>query len=354
MRKICFVAQFPPPIHGLSKAVDTLYKSSLSSIYDFTKIDIKDNTQILQTIIKILTIKTDLFYFTISQTIWGNIRDLLLLALFKLRRKKCVIHLHGGYYRNLIDHDCGFLQRKLNYILVSRVDKAIVLSESLKCIFDGILPQEKVIVVGNGVDKQFLPTVIEKHVRTEKLNLVYLSNFIKEKGYVEVLEVANSIKEKGLEDKFCFCFAGKFYSELDFKYFNQYIKEHQLVNVEYHGVVLGDKKNELLLKGHIFFLLTKYPNEGQPISLLEAMGNGMAIITTNHAGIPDIVTNERGLICDVNNINIHDITNYLIKCYQDRQYLKIVGEQNHKYIQEFYTEDIYIDNMGKVFNDVMI
>lgn len=35
--------------------------------------------------------------------------------------------------------------------------------------------------------------------------------------------------------------------------------------------------------------MTRYPNEGQPISILEAMGNGMMIVTTDHAGIPDIV-----------------------------------------------------------------
>lgn len=30
-KKICFVAQFPPPMHGLSKAVETLYNSELNN-----------------------------------------------------------------------------------------------------------------------------------------------------------------------------------------------------------------------------------------------------------------------------------------------------------------------------------
>ena len=30
MKKICFIAQFPPPMHGLSKAVETLYNSNLN------------------------------------------------------------------------------------------------------------------------------------------------------------------------------------------------------------------------------------------------------------------------------------------------------------------------------------
>ena len=32
MKRICFIAQFPPPIHGLSKAVETLYTSALKRV----------------------------------------------------------------------------------------------------------------------------------------------------------------------------------------------------------------------------------------------------------------------------------------------------------------------------------
>ena len=45
-KKICFIAQFPPPMHGLSKAVETLYNSELNTAVDsngefeFEKVDI--------------------------------------------------------------------------------------------------------------------------------------------------------------------------------------------------------------------------------------------------------------------------------------------------------------------------
>ena len=53
-KKICFIAQFPPPIHGLSKAVDTLYNSELNSCvslngeFEFEKIDITNNKNFLK------------------------------------------------------------------------------------------------------------------------------------------------------------------------------------------------------------------------------------------------------------------------------------------------------------------
>ena len=115
MRKICFIAQFPPPIHGLSKAVDTLYNSYINKVYIFQKVDITDNKKILSNLIKIWKSDADLFYFTISQTKFGNIRDLMILKLLEIRKKKCLVHLHGGYYRAMVENELSSVQRKLNY-----------------------------------------------------------------------------------------------------------------------------------------------------------------------------------------------------------------------------------------------
>ena len=96
-------------------------------------------------------------------------------------------------------------------------------------------------------------------------------------------------------------------------------------------------------------LLTRYPNEGQPISILEAMGNGMAIVTTNHAGIPDIVQLESGLVCSKENISIEMITTFLLKCYEDRKILIKMCMYNHKVALQCYTQQQYIDNMKSIF-----
>lgn len=93
---ICFVAQFPPPIHGLSKAVDTLFRSYLNDYYIFDKISITKNISFIKNIFLIKKSKADMFYFTISQSKLGNIRDLIFLKVILSRKKKCLIHLHGG------------------------------------------------------------------------------------------------------------------------------------------------------------------------------------------------------------------------------------------------------------------
>lgn len=354
MTKICFLAQFPPPIHGLSKAVQTLFNSRLNKKYGFTKIDITHNFKILSTIYKLLITKADIIYFTPSQTRGGNLRDLILLKVIQLRHKPCIAHIHGGYYRTLVDKDLPSWQKQMNYNVVSRLSGGIVLGKSLRWIFEGILSDDRIFVCPNCVDDDFAEKSIDDKIamihKTKQLHILYLSNFIESKGYLEVLTLAQMTKERNDDDKFVFHFAGKFFSDDEKKHFMDEISG--LKNVQYHGIVGGQDKVDLLRICNIFVLLTRYPNEGQPISILEAMGNGMAIVTTNHAGIPEIASDKNGFVCDKNNINLDAVYDYMLNCYKYRDNLSNVCSRNYQTIKLKYTEKQYIDNMDKIFDTV--
>lgn len=354
-KKICFIAQFPPPIHGLSKAVDTLYNSELNKQFEFEKIDITNNKKFIQTVCRILKSDADLFYFTISQSIGGNVRDLIILQLIALKKKKCIIHLHGGYFRKLVDNDMKSWQKHLNYRALGKVDGAIVLGRSLRYIFEGILPDDKIYVVPNCVDDEFL--LSEEEFRDKMAGLkdrkikhvLYLSNFIASKGYPYALELAKLEKERcenGGKKMLHFDFAGKFFEKSEEDFFFNYIKENHLQNyVTYHGIVSGEKKRELLKMSDIFILLTRYKIEGQPISILEAMGNGMTIITTDHAGIPDMVADGiNGIIADET-----DIGNVYKQITEFRDYYN-TAVINRETVCNNYSQKMYIDNMRKIFN----
>lgn len=355
-KKICFVAQFPPPIHGLSKAVETLYTNIEK--YEVEKINITNNKYFLINIVKILKSNAGLFYFTISQTRGGNIRDLIILKILELKRKKCLIHLHGGYYRRLVDENMQKWQRKANYKAIEKTEGAIVLGESLRKIFFNMLPSNKIFVVPNCVDNQYMISSekfeikISKFKFDETIHVLYLSNFIKTKGYREVLELAKYEKdryESGKKRKFNFDFAGNFFEESEKLYFENYIKKNKLEDyIIYHGVVDGIEKKELLEKCNVFVLLTQYPNEGQPISILEAMGNGLFVVTTRHAGIPDIVKNrENGIMVEADSINAKEIFNKMVGLSKD-DYCKCM--KNNYLHAQYFSEKRYISNLEYIFN----
>lgn len=114
----------------------------------------------------------------------------------------------------------------------------------------------------------------------------------------------------------------------------------------YHGIVGGDKKRELLRMCDIFCLLTSYPNEGQPISILEAMGNGMVIVTADHAGIPDLVTDGvNGIVVKKETINPSAIYDQLLRIKEYRN----IEALNRDTAKTRFNQNIYIANMESCF-----
>ncbi len=355
-KKICFIAQFPPPIHGLSKAVETLYNSQLSEIYDFEKIDITNNKNFVINLLKIFKSNADLFYFTISQTIGGNLRDLVIFKLLSLQNKKCLIHLHGGYYRKLVDCDMIAWQKKANYSAIKKLGGAIVLGDSLKKIFLGMIEESKIYTVPNCVDDEFVmngKNFADKQNQISQRDvkhILFLSNLIRTKGYPAVLELAKAEKERcdaGTKKRYHFDFCGKFFSEEEKSYFDAYVKNNNLEQyVTYHGVVMGDEKRKFLELADFFILPTRYPNEGQPISIIEAMANGLVVITTDHAGIPDLVKDtENGIVLkEGEKLSIELL---------DAIDVNMVGSRNRNRAIFNYTEANYIQNMEKCFEEVV-
>ncbi|MBQ9083074.1 MAG: glycosyl transferase family 1 [Clostridia bacterium] len=259
-KKICFIAQFPPPIHGLSKAVDTLYRSELAEKYAFEAINITDNKKFPLNLFRMAKSDADLFYFTISQSRGGNLRDLAILKLLQLRKKKCVVHLHGGYYRTMVE-GLPEQQKRANFAAVSRLAGAIVLGPSLKYIFRGMLPEERIFTVPNCVDDQYrmdddaFAAKVQAAAGVPVRQVLYLSNFIRDKGYPHVLELARQEKcrvDGGAAPRFHFHFAGKFFDPADEADFFAFVRNHGLESlVTYHGVVQGAAKQRLLNESHI-------------------------------------------------------------------------------------------------------
>lgn len=354
-KKIGIIGQFPPPLHGLSKALDTLYNSYLSEKYKLRKFDITNNRKFFSNVISIIRSNLDVYYLTISQSKYGNIRDLILLKIIQLKKKRIVIHLHGGGLRDLIENDVNKFQKNLNYKILNKVDNAIILGDSFKNIFKDIIDDNKVRVVKNCVDNDI---IISQNVFDEKMksllikndiNILYLSNFIQDKGYKEVLHLAKYAKDMK-DNRFKFIFAGKFFNEVDKNEFFHYIDKNGLNKmVEYKGVVKGKEKKQLLEDSDYFILLTRYKNEGQPISIIEAGINGLKVISTNHAGIKDIFNNSEIYMLDKNNIKIKEIYEKIEFEYHNKNEMINILRKNREKMENEFSQESYLNSIDKIF-----
>ena len=109
--------------------------------------------------------------------------------------------------------------------------------------------------------------------------------------------------------------------------YNKLKKKHPK-NIFFHRTVSGLKKIDLYLKSSIFVLPSYYKTEAFPISIIEAMSTGNAIITTKHNYLPKIISKENGkLIKTKDSLSIYKA---VVKLLNDKKKLKKI--QNFNFI----------------------
>lgn len=351
-KKLAIIGQFPPPIHGLSQALKILVESKkIKNTYNISTHNITRVSDLIKSIIGLFLKKKQKAYLTISHSKIGNIRDLFLIFLLLFRKNEVILHYHGGNYKNLYKN-LSFLQKKMNQILLSRVSKIIVLGKSQQNLFTDVIDQKKIFTCENfaenavfNSDNDYFKSISEKQ-NTKKIKLIYLSNLIEGKGYKEVIE-AFKLLEDQFPDKYELHIAGGFYDKdskkiiknmlMDFRYNQKFY---------YHGIVNGLIKNELLKKSDIFILPT-YMVEGQPISVIEAMANGLICVTTEIGGVKDVVHNQNNYF--VKEKSAISIVNVIKKI--DKYEVEKIGYLNREKAKKFFTEEMYIERLIEIIGD---
>lgn len=305
--KILFIAPLPPPVTGQTIASSALL-AELSHRHDVTAIDYSRRGLVrgfasgrhIRVVAGVLwrvwrgKKGKDAVYFTITQSVAGNLKDLLIYAVSFDKLGRTTVHLHGGGLRDRIFERSTILAA-WNRLFLRRVGACVVLGESLRRVFEGMVPATKIHVVPNFAEAElFAPpdTIRRKYDETDPLRVLFLSNLIPGKGHLELLEAWLEMERRS-PGRVQLDFAGDFETEAEERRFLETIRGKG--GVRYHGLVQGNAKRDLLFNAHILCLPTYYPYEGQPIVILEGYAAGCAVITTRHAGIPDVFrTGENG------------------------------------------------------------
>lgn len=373
-KTICMIGAFPPPVHGQAVAFETLAESpDVLKRYHVIKVDYAPKKQFNKYIMipyKLLCNfnmihrlkkvvrdnKVDLFYLGMSSSDQGATRDYLIAKTIEksLSNAKLIIHHHGGNFRTFYEKTDDKHRSMVNYYL-NKTDCAIVLTPKLKKLFESLISEDKIKVVSNGISaaNKIAEDTIEQKIiglkQNDTIHVLYLSNMIRTKGYYELLQSAPILLEAGIH--FDITFAGAFRSTSDETQFHEFIKRYNLEkSVKYAGLVTGSAKNKLLETSNIFVLPTSYPNEGQPISILEAMAAGIAIITTDHGGISDVIKDGTNGIL-IKSITPDEIAKAIIRFNSDRDFLTKVCVENQKVSNEQYMETHYVNRMLCIFDE---
>ena len=253
----------------------------------------------IREIAKILFGKYDVIYMTPGQSFLGFMRFSPYMLVSFIKKIPCYIHIHGSKFRDMYDKQTKIKKSMIRFLL-KKLSGVIVLGDSLRFMFEDLIEKDKIYVCKNGVQDYVVASIEEiksklnRFKHSKKRKIMYLSNLMKSKGILEVLEATKEFSADEIE----FNFAGAVEPEIK-EIFEKYLKSYSN-KIKYYGIVSGVEKKKLLL-GNDIFVLPSW-DEGQPISILEAYVTGCAVITDQSiGGIKDIFDEENGYSCRIKN-----------------------------------------------------
>ncbi|MGK0421591.1 MAG: glycosyltransferase involved in cell wall biosynthesis [Polaribacter sp.] len=358
MKKVLIIGPFPNPISGVSLAnkvvkdvldhssefqtdfINTSYPIFEDAVGSFSFKKLLFFLNININIIKIF--KNDIVYITPGQTFFGITKYAFFILLSSILKKELIIHVHGNYLGTQYQELKG-IKKKIFYLLISKFTKGIVLSVSLKQNLTPFLKEKDIHVLFNFAQNYLVEN--ETEVDTSILKIAYLSNLMEEKGIFQLLDSLKDLENKQIH------YEAKIAGNIDVNLKDIILEKIlKLKHTTYVGVVYNNEKRTLLNWSNIFVLPTFYKMEGQPISILEALATNNVIISTKHAGITDIVEeNKNGYL--VEKKKSQSITNKFIYLDENKSKILDISKYNKKYFTKNFTIEIFSKEIIKIIKE---
>ena len=352
-QKLLCILHYSPPAHGASKVGDFIKSSeklknefdcrfikikSSDTIGDIGKVNFKKIYFVLELFFKILFMilifRPDKIYFTASVKGIAFYRDLLFSNIWKIYKlfTSCDVfyHYHTKGIKEFIISDRN---KKLTRYFLKDIN-LVLLSPMLEADFVDVKTFKKVLFLPNGVENNYNNNSFESYISKkdlEKVNILYLSNMIKEKGYFEVLKLASKYADKNYH----FHFAGGWQKGEDEKEFFEYIKSNDLEEIiTFHGFVNGPRKKELFEKCQLLVFPTRYHFESFGLVIVEAFSYGLPVLATDEGSIPFIIDEKSGIVID--NLNKLDLA-------FEEMLEKYINIETSRYCRKRYLENFSLE-----------
>jgi len=370
-KKIILIGPLPPPYYGQSVGFKSFYEQINNNLSHYL-INIQPKysnpgagwkmVRIFEYFFLLLKflyylVKTDnscKVYITVGQSNASFTRDIMFFTFSLIFRRKVYAHLKGGNFKNFYS-ESNTVFKKLIQFFYKRVHKIIILGHSLLDNFDFCeVLKAKIIIVENGLSENVLEKKINYNKQKKsKLKIIFLSNLILSKGYLDLLESLRIMEKYTLN--FSCIFAGNFYSSPDDPFSTNEVILEKLFNkslmtlknkknVRYIGPVDNVKKTILLKNADIFVLPTYYVNEGQPISIIEAMAYKNVIISTPYRSIVDLIShNQEGFLVPPKSPQL--IAKYLLDLYLNREKLLKMKKKSFFTYSNKFTKERHLKNL---------
>ncbi len=213
----------------------------------------------------------------------------------------------------------------------------VVISDSFRTPLESLgAKQENMTTINTGISMNTRPKV---KANQQKLILSCVARLGPRKGHTYMFDALAKIKKFTKNVEVLIVGDGEMRSALEAQ-----VKNLQLDNVHFLGK--RDDVPEILSKTDIFILPTI--NDNLPISIIEAMHSGTAVISTNCGGIPELIQDKiTGILVEPADAkSLAKQIQLLIKSPSHRQSL---GENAQLYAQKHLTSEAMVSGIFKQY-----
>lgn len=265
-------------------------------------------------------------------------RKSIFVKLAKAFGKRVVLHVHSGAFLDYFSHNQDFVKS-----VFAKCDSVVALSDYWQKGLKERCGARRVDVIDNVIMPPSDDDVTKRRA-DEKEHFLFLGLYKKEKGIFDLLDVVEAAHD-ALAGK-CVLHVGCDKGEE----IERRIAEAGIGDVvTYEGWVSGQEKERLLAMCDVYVLPSYF--EGVPISILECMSHGMAILATNVGGIPSVVMQEKnGLLCDAGNKQqLHDAIMQLVG---NKTLVERMGKASLEMVTRYYPENV-AEELKKLYESLL-
>ena len=361
-KRILFIMQFPPPVHGAAVVSQSIHDSSLindSFCCDYINLSTSRSVTeinrfgwkkihrfakaLFLTFWKLITRKYDLCYIALTCHGHGFLKDAPFALLCKVFGRPLVIHQHNKGMSADVDR---WPYRWL-LPLVYNNSKVILLSRALYPDIASIVPEENVLICPNGIQDSADPSRTDKR-DSRDVELLFISNLVASKGVLDLVEACRILKERG--EAFSCRIIGNESRDIRRTDLEDVISRAGLNGtVRYDGPLYGQDKYDALDNAGIFVFPSL--DECFPLCVLEAMSHSLPVVTTNEGGIPDMVRHGvNGLICAKKDPEA--LADAVSKLIGDSGLRAEMGKRGRELYERCFTPDIFEKNLIECLSNV--
>jgi glycosyltransferase involved in cell wall biosynthesis len=278
----------------------------------------------------------------------GLIRDSFFARIIKKKGVKILYHVHSrltrGDRRNI-------LFKKLFESMFHK-EKAIILGKELRNDMSWVIPDKDIYILPNAIKNEISNNEIlgiQKRRRDARaINILFLSNMDKTKGWPKLLEACKILKERGIN--FSCNFVGAWVAKRDEECFIDFVKKNSLErNVSYLGKKTGAEKNKVFANANVFVFPTEYKLETFGLVILEAMMFALPVISNSIATIPSTIQDEKsGFVLKSNSPN--EIAAKLSILASDRNKMESMGNFGRRLFLKKFEQKKYDKELIRIIN----